>query len=185
MNINIENDVTGAQETMKGSDSRANVSSRSDERIYYNSRDVEQTYCFPFIFNTAASTEYAAYLKNTSTTKELVIRALEIDGEVATRFQLDEVTGTASGTAVTPKNMNLDSGNDAACTAVEGLNAGTGITGLTADGVALGTKWVVATGSGIIDTHDAIRLGQNDAVALQVLETAGGDVSGNFIFYFE
>jgi hypothetical protein len=185
MNIDIENDVTGARETMKGSDSRANVSARSDERIYYNSRDVEQTYSFPFIFNTAASTEYAAYLKNTSISKTLVIRAVEVDGEVATRFQLDEVTGTASGTAVVPKNLNLDSGNDAACTAIEGLSAGTGITGLTAAGVALGNKWVVATGGGIIDPHDAIRLGQNDAIAVQVLETAGGDVSGNFIFYFE
>jgi hypothetical protein len=185
MNIDIENNVTGARETMKGSGSRANVSARSDERIYYNSRDEEQTYSFPFIFNTAASTEYAAYLKNTSATKTLVIRLVDLDGEVATRFQLHEVTGTASGTAVTPKNCNLDSGNDASCTALEGLSAGTGITGLTVSGVPLGNKWVVATGSAIIDTHDAVRLGQNDAIAVYVLETAGGDVSGTIICYFE
>ena len=37
--ISYQNDATGSDERARGSDNRLNVSSRSDSRSYYNSRD--------------------------------------------------------------------------------------------------------------------------------------------------
>jgi hypothetical protein len=184
VNIEFKNRSTGAKENAAGSDQRLDVSSRSDTRRYYNSRDEGQTYVMPWTFNTAASTEYAAYLKNTSTTKTLVVAIAEVFGEVATRFQLDTVTGTAAGTAVTPFNLNTASPFSAECTAVEGLSAGTGITGLTIAS-KIDTSWVIATGGGDFKVKETLRLKQNEAIAIQVLETAGGDTAGAIHFYFE
>jgi len=69
--IQVQNDVTNAFEPVKGSDGRMNVSARSDERIYYNSRDVEQTYIWTSFDAAAAVDEYIIFVKNTSTTQHL------------------------------------------------------------------------------------------------------------------
>ena len=184
--IAFESDVTGAQSRAKGSDSRLNTSSRTDSRRYYNSRDRGQAYSLPFLFNTSASTEYAAYLKNTSTDKTMVVSAIGLNSEVATRWLLEEVTGIAAGgDAVTPKNLNFASPNDAAATGMEGASAATGITGLTPVGAPVDSAWSVATGHEELRLDDTLRLGQNDAIALQCLETAGGDVAGIIFFYYE
>lgn len=186
MSINIEfrNDVTNAKEDTQGSDGRLNVSSRTDGRRYYNSRDRGQTYSMVWEFATAASTEYAAYLKNTSTDKTLVISSIGLNAEVATRFQLDTVTGTAVGTAITPFNTNTAAEHAASVTALEGASAGTGITGLTID-QKIDQAWVQATGHEEFRLNDTVRLKQNQAIAIQTLETAGGDVAGVIFFYFE
>ncbi len=183
--INFKNDKTRSIEEAEGSDGRLNVSSRADARAYYNSRDEGQCYSVPWMFNTSASTEYAVYLKNTSTDKELIVSAIGLNSEVATRFQLDFVTGTAAaGTLVTPTNLNKSKSTDAAATAMEGASAATGITGL-AQSSKIDFTWCTATGHEEMRLTDRVRLGQNDAVALQVLETAGGDVGGVIFFYFE
>ena len=184
VNIEFKNDITNAKEDTQGSDGRLNTSSRSDGRTYYNSRDKGQTYSMVWNFNTAASGEYAAYLKNTSTFKTLVISAVGLNAEVASRFQLETVTGTASGTDISPFNLNTSAPNDASCTAVEGASAGTGITGLTID-EKIDFAQVGALGHEEFRLNDTLRLKQNQAVAINVLETAGSDVFGVIFFYFE
>lgn len=185
MKIDYKNDVTRAGEEAEGSDGRLNVSSRADNRAYYNSRDKGQCYSMPYEFNTSDSTEYAAYLKNTSTDKTMVISSIGVNSEVATRWKLNFVTGTAAaGDTVTPTNLNNSSPHDAVATAMEGASAGTGITGLTAVNIIdyVGTA---ATGHEEIRLSDRVRLGQNDAIGLNVHETAGGDVWGIIFFYYE
>lgn len=188
MRIEYKNDVTRATEEMEGSDGRANVSARTDERAYYNSRDRGQCYAFPWLFNAANNTEYAAYLKNTSATLTIVVSSIGLNAEVAMRFRLDAVTGTAGGsgvTTITPGNCNLSSSNAADASAIEATSAATGITGLT-QVTTLDFAWVVATGHEEFRLGDRVRLGQNDAVAVQVLERASeGDCGGIVFFYFE
>jgi hypothetical protein len=183
--IEFKNDKTRAFEETEGSDGRLNVSSRIDSRRYYNSRDEGNVYSFVYNFEAAASTEFAFYIKNISTDKTLVISSVGMNSEVAARLCLNFVTGTAaSGTLVTPSNSNKTSPHSASVIAMEGAAASTGITGLTDVG-KIDLAWVQATGHEELRLDDAIRLGQNDAIALNVLETGGGDVGGVVWFYFE
>ena len=184
--IQYTNDVTGALERMQGSNGRANVSSRSDTRAYYNSRDEKQTYSIAYDFQSAAAGEYGVYLKNDSTTnQDIVISAITASTVQASRIKLWSVTGTAAGgTSLTPSNLNLASGNTATATAMEGGSAATGITGLTA-GSLLAFGYVAATTQGSLDVKDTLRLGPNDAIALEYDEGTDGDMSGTILFYFE
>lgn len=185
MKIDFKNDNTRAQEETEGSDGRLNVSSRADNRAYYISRDKGQCYTLPYEFNTSGTGEYAAYLKNTSTDKTMVISSVGLNSEVATRFKLEFVTGTAAaGDTVIPTNVNNSSPNDAVVSAMEGASAGTGITGLTAVNI-IDYAFCTATGHEEMRLSDRVRLGQNDAIALQVSETAGGDVAGVIFFFYE
>ena len=185
MEIDYKNDNTRAGEVAEGSDGRLNVSSRADNRAYYISRDKGQCFSMPFLFSSSASTEYAAYLKNISVDKHMVISSIGVNSTVATRWKLNVVTGTAAaGTLVVPTNLNNASPNDASATGMEGDSAGTGITGLTK------VTTIDYVGSGAIGheelrVSDRVRLGQNDAIGLETFDTAGGDVWGVIFFYFE
>ena len=96
--IQYTSDRTGSVEKMQGSDGRANVSSRSDSRGYYNSRDEGQAFAIPFDFQSATAGEYGAYVKNTSSTgKTLVISGIGANSVEASRIKLWFVTGTAAG----------------------------------------------------------------------------------------
>lgn len=183
--IEFKNDSTRAIEETEGSDGRLNVSSRTDSRRYYNSRTEGKAYSFVYSFDSAASTEFAFYLKNTSTTKTLVVSSVGVNSAVAARLCLNFVTGTAAdGTLVTPTNANKTAPYLASAIAMEGNTAATGITGLTDVG-KIDLAWVQATGHEELRLDDTVRLGQNDAIALSVLETAGGDVGGVVWFYYE
>ncbi len=184
--IMYRSDSTGADERAQGSDGRLNVSSRSDSRGYYNSRDVGQSYSMPFDFQSAAAGEFGAYWQNTSTTGQtLVIRGIGINTVEAARIKLVYVTGTAAGgTTVTPTNLNKASPNAATATAMEGGSAATGITGLTSDGL-IDFAYVTATGHEEFRLDDQLRLGQNDAIALEYDEGTGGDFSGVIFGYYE
>ena len=184
--IEVKNDNTRAKEDIEGSDGRMNVSSRVDSRSYYNSRDKQQAYSSVFTSNVNEAGEYFAYLKNTDAQgKTLVIESVGINSDSVARIQLDFVTGTAAGgTATTPTNLNATSSNAATATAMEGGAAATGITGLTLDG-RVDLAFIPAGGHEEFRLKDRLRLGQNDAIALQVLEGTTADVGGVVFFYFE
>ena len=183
--ITYQNDVSGSLQKAQGSDGRLNVSSRYDTRAYYNSRDEGQSYTAAFNFTASAAGEYAAYLKNTSTTKELVISHIGINSIVASGFKLATVTGTAAaGTALIPFNNNMSSNNDAAATAMEGAAAASGITGLTPV-LLIDSLYTGANSHEEFRIGDTLRLGQGDAIAIEVDVTAGGNVGGVMAFYYE
>lgn len=185
MRIEYKNDQTRAFEEMEGSDGRANVSSRSDARVYYISRDQGRAFSVPFDFQSATAGEYGAYWQNTSTTDDLVIQAIGVNSANASRIKLWFVTGTAAaGTTVTPTNVNKTSPKDAEATAMEGASAGTGITGLSTDGL-IDFVGVVANGHEEFRLQDSIRLGQNDAIALEYDEGTSGDMWGVIFGFYE
>ena len=184
--IQYTSDATGSLEKAQGSNGRFNTSARSDSRSYYNSRDVGQTFSIAFDFQSAAAGEYAVYFQNTSTTGlTFVVDAIGINSVEASRVKLWFVTGTAAaGNALTATNLNKNSANAATATAREGGAAATGITGLTTDGL-IDFAYVMATGHEEFRLSDRVRLGQNDALAIEYDEGTGGDVSGVIFGFFE
>jgi len=185
-----QDDQNGGDGRVRGSDNRLNVSARADSRGYYNARDEGLTFSVPFDFQSAAAGEFGAYWLNVHPQGlQLVISHIGVNSVEASRIKLHFVTGTAAaGTAVTPVNGNKPSGNTAAAsgvtTAMEGASAATGITGLTSDGL-IDFLYIQATGHEEFRLDDRIRLGTNDAIALEYDEGTGGDFSGTIFGYYE
>ena len=184
--IEFKNDISRALEEAEGSDGRMNVSSRSDERAYYNSRDEGQCYSITFEHSASGDGQYSLYLQNTSTVKTLVVSSVGVNADNIARIKLWSVTGTAGdGVAVIPKNLNLASPNDAAVTCLND-GGGTPISGLTVSGVAIDDIRMSADGHRELRIGDRLRLGQNDAIAIEMdTGTSSPLVHGVAFFYFE
>ena len=124
------------------------------------------------------------YIENTSSTKELVITSAGLNAVENGRIKLWFVSGTAAGGAViTPTNLNQGSSNDAD-SIVRQAAAGDAITGLTTLGL-IDFAAVPANGHEEFRLHDTVRLGQNDAIAIEYGEGTTGDFYGVVFMYFE
>jgi len=185
--IEYRNDVTRATEEMEGSDGRANVSSRVDGRAYYIARDQGQNYNMVFEHSAAADGQYSAYLQNTSTDKTLVVTHIGLNATNIARIKLWEVTGTATdGVSVVPKNTNLVSSNDAAAATALHDGGGTTIGGLSVSGAAIDDVQLSANGHEEFRLNDTLRLGQNDAIAIEMdTGTSTPLVFGLIAFFYE
>lgn len=186
--IEYKNDQNRATEEAEGSDGRLNTSGRVDGRAYYNSRDSQLCFTVPFDFQASESGEFATYWQNTSSDKDLVISSIGINSFLASRIKLHFVSGVASGgNDVTPTNLNKSSSKDAPSNSREGGSGATGINGIT----SISVIDFLTVGAGMHEEFrlsDRVRLGQNDAIAIEVAETAGGataDVFGVIFGYFE
>jgi len=189
--IKATSDVTGGIEPIYGSDNRFNVSSRSDSRRYYNSRDKKLAFATVFEMTNPATGEYVAYWRNASKDKTLVISAIGFNCLLAARVKLNYVTGTATGgNELTPVNMNRADGggaapDDSVVMAMEGGSAASGIGGLTADGT-IDFASAGAAGHEEFRLGDTLRLGLNDAIGIEVDEIAStGDVWGVMFGFYE
>ena len=194
MSIEIEyfDDVSGNKQQARGSDSRLNVSSRSDSRAYYNSRDRSECYVLPFDDANATANDYIAYLKNIKADgSHLVIHSIGINCEAASSiFKLSLVSGTATGGAVvSPTNLN-QGGIARTSTSLSLTTADSGVTpmaGLTEDKLFDIAGISAAYGHEEFRIGDQIRLGQDQAVAIELDYAAATDVRcfGVIFFYFE
>ena len=184
--IQYNSDNGGSVQKAQGSDGRLNVSSRSDGRAYYNSRDLGQSYSGVYEMTDATAGEFVAYLKNTSTTgKTLVVESIGVNSVEAAHFKLWFVTGTAAGgTTTTATNLNRSSSNAATVIGMEGGSAATGITGLTEAGL-IDLVYTQATGHQEFRLRDRLRLGQNDAIAIEYDTGTTGDVGGVLFGFLE
>jgi hypothetical protein len=182
--IEFKNDQTRAFEEAEGSAGRLNVSSRSDTRSYYISRDMAQAYSLVFDHQDAAAGEYSVYWKNDSSEKDLVISSLGVNSVNAARVKLWFVSGTAGGGATsTPTNLNKKSSNDADSTS-RNASSGSGISGLSTIS-PIDFVFVQATGHQELRLTDRVRLGQNDAIAIEYDEGTTGDFGGVIFGFFE
>jgi hypothetical protein len=184
--ITYQNDVTGSVQKARGSDGRLNVSSRGDGRAYYNSRDKGQCYSVSFEHPLSAAGEYSLYFQNNSTDKDFVVSGVEIHSDLGARLKVWFVTGTAAnGVAVTPVNMNRSSNNDASASVLND-GGGTAISGLTQDGLIDFLGLGPTSGDRLL-IEDLVRLGQGDAIAIEMDEAVSGtpDIWGTLSGYFE
>ena len=190
--IKFSNDVTNAEEEARGSDGRLNVSSRSDARAYYNSRDEGLTFSTVFDMSAVATDEFFAYWRNASPTLTLVITSISVWGGEAMSFKLhfmDAVAATG-GTEVVPTNLNAASAKSAPDDSVVMCMKGATSTPITGTASA---ALIARVGMPAIqeEAHfdipgDVIRLGQNNAIGLEAEEVATTiDVDAVIIGYYE
>ena len=184
--IDYRSDKNRAHEKAEGSDGRLNVSSRTDGRDYYNSRDQGLTFSTPFCFIGGEAGEFASYYKNTSSTYNFVVSHIMISADVAATFKLWFVSGTAAaGTTVTPTNDNRTKQSNAApAIAMEGNTAPTGITGLTGEALIENLMTSASSTSEFV-TGDTLILGQNDAIAVEYESGSTAAIYGTIFGYFE
>ena len=168
-------DVAGVSPT----GNRLNVSSRSDDRIYYVSRDNGDAYSVVSI-DTAAAGEYNFYFKNISKTQKFYVEAFTLGSAVLAIFKISKVTGTASGTTITPTNLNTTSGNTADATAM----GDAAVTGLTPAAV-IDVISVTADDSKEVRFHDALILGQGEAIAVEYDTGAGGTMHATMFGFYD
>lgn len=96
-------------------------------------------------------------------------------------FKIATVTGTAAGGSVlTPTNMNRTSTRAAEAT-VRGNGA---ITGLTEE-FLLSSASCPADDTIVIDFHDALILGNDNAIAVEYDTGAGGTMHATILGYYE
>ncbi len=184
MRIQYIDDVGGSFQEAHGSSGRLNVSSRADNRAYYNSRDEGLAFSLAFEHSSSAAGQYSAYWKNTSANKELVISSVGINAVENARIKLWFVTGTAAGgSSATPVNLNKTTSKDAEAT-VRIASSGSSITGLTEAGL-IDLAAAPANGHDEFRLTDRIRLGQNDAIALEYDKGTTGDFYGVIFGYYE
>jgi len=112
--------------------------------------------------------EMVAYIKCDSTTHRLVIDRVTVGGVLTGFFELFQVTGTAAGTAMAGKNMNLTAGNTANATGFGHAQ----VTGLTEAG-RIDLARVPALGRVDMEIDDTLILGQNHAIALKYTGSTG------------
>lgn len=187
-----ESDITGALEKVKGSDNRQNVSSRQASRRSYNSRDQSETYSLVFDDANATAGDYVVYLQNKKTDgKTLVVSSIGVNCEAASSsFKLSVVTGTAGGgTEATPSNMNqADKAKSATVNALTTADSSvTPMSGLTEDKLIDHAGISGVYGHEEFRLDDTLRIGQDQAIAIELEYAAAADVRafGVIFFYFE
>ena len=161
---------------------RGNVSAKTAPRIMYAARDDGFSYAAVYEGITAAAGEYVAYLKNTSSTKNLFVSDMAASGVEAIKWKLWFVTGTAaSGETVTPTPFNKSKSIPAEATAMAGNTA---ITGLTTDG-QIGFARSGALSGVEVAYHNALILGPGDALAVEYDTGTSGICEVSIHFHFE
>ena len=159
---------------------RLNVSAKTNPRTFYASRDEGQTFNAISIDTSAAAGDYIWYLKNTSTDKNLYVKHIEFHSTNAAVWAVWEVTGTASGTSITPANLNLGSAN-----AAEAICIGDGaVSGLTTV-KRIGTHRNDALGEGEMLYEDALILAPNSAIAVEYDQGTTGAAEIDCFFHYE
>ncbi len=161
---------------------RLDVSSRSASRQYYESRDAEGVYSANITDPGALTTEDIIWLKNTSVSQDVVIDQIFIGSLAVSEWVLKFVTDAtpATGTVVTPVNLNKASSKAATVSCRGGAG---GVANLVDDGLIS----ILRVGVGITSSFDfgeAIRLGQDDAIALELTTTAA-DAEITIFFHFD
>ncbi len=147
---------------------RFNVSSRTDERIYYISRDNGDAYAWASGTYSATGDDTILILTNTSTTQKLYITKMTLFSLVKTRFIVHCPTAsfTDSGTNIVGTNLNRTSGNTASATATrDEINNVQGDIVWTGDIPILGNPFEIRF-------HDALILGQGDSVGIDYVTTS-------------
>ena len=138
----------------------------------------EDGYTLSSTFATGGSDIEVMSIKNTSTSKILIIDTTEFSSTVATLWTLFKVTsGTAAGTVGTPVNMNVASGKTAQVSAF----ANASVTGTLA-GTTLAVKYTGANSDSNFNTEGIFILNQNDELAITA--SASGTVAVTMYFHF-
>jgi hypothetical protein len=161
---------------------RLNVSAKSKNRLFYISRDDGLAYNAVMPSFSAAAGNYVFYLKNTSTSQNLMMNSIEYHSVEAVHWKVFQVTGTAAGgTTITPTGLNLGKTLTAPVICMGG---GANITGLTI-GSQIGTHRTQATGEAGMDWGGGLILAPNTAIVVEYDTGTTGLCEIDCIFHME
>lgn len=184
MGLNIEDGMGRGNVAGVSKDNRLMVAAKVNNRGYYVSRDEQRLFNAVFSDASATATNYVAYIKNTSTTRRLVIEFIRVEGVGGATppiWRVVTATGTATGgTAVTAVNMNRGSAISAEATLLAD-----NIGGFTAGTPLIASVRHPSNDSKQIDFDDTLILGQNDAIAIQYFAGTTAEASVTIRFYYE
>jgi len=161
---------------------RGNVSAKTKNRLFYISRDDGLAFNAIMPSFSAAAGNYVFYLKNTSDDKNMMINHIEYHALQAVQWSIFQATGTAaSGTVITPANMNLGSGREAEAISMGG---GATITGLTI-GKQIGTHRTGAAETGEMSWGGGLILSPNTAIVIEYNAGTTGLCEIDCLFHYE
>ena len=164
------------------SEQRGNVSSSTRDRTFFAARNHGLAFTANYDDMTVAAGDIVIYLKNTSSTRNLIIRDIKIGGVENIKWKIFSVSGTAAaGASVTPSPTNLSKNIPAEAIAMSGDTAITGLTTLTQIGVHRSTANSEVQGLG----HGATILGPGDAIAVEYDTGTTGLCSSEIHFHYE
>jgi hypothetical protein len=157
---------------------RAQVTIRAEWECHNNAR------AYAMYFSQAeansAGNECLGYIKNTSD-DDLVIDEIAIHSVAADHVYISKVTGTAAGgSAITPVNTNVGSGQTATCTTMQH----TAITGLT-DAGRLINFYCAANAFLVREPKSTIVIKKNSAIGVYVTTQQVNTIKCNIWFHFE
>ena len=179
----IEDGKGSGKKMSVSSTQRGNVSAKTSPRMYYSSRDDGLAYNAVYECTAVTTGDYSAYLKNTSSTRNLFISEIEFHSLLATKWKIWSVSGTAAaGTAIIPTELNLSKGITAEATARQADSST--LTGLTTI-AQVGSHRNEATGDSGMNFQGSLILGPGDAIALECDVGVSGLVSHDIFFWFE
>ncbi len=185
--IQFANDVTNADERARGSDGRLNVSSRSDARSYYNSRDQRSAYTLTWHDASTATNDFILYWKNIATDgRHLIISRVDVHSQFRADFILwtgnNEVA--SGGTSTTPFNLNVANPLVAPATA---RTADSSTIATVTNNLEIATVSVEAGGHGQFSFENMLRLGQDQSILLecQLTDTSPGLTWGTAYGFYE
>lgn len=146
---------------------RGNVSSKSNPRSYYVSRDDGRLFSWYSTYS-ATSGDYVLYIKNTDQDRKLVLSTFIFGSDNNAQYTVERVSGTAGGTAITPTNFNLTSGR-VAQSDTYGNAAVTGLTNVSTFGKIRSLANAPSVGTSL----ESLILGTSDAIAVKFAGTTG------------
>lgn len=159
---------------------RLNVSAKSNPRTFYISRDDGRSYSLNSVVTSAVAGNIVAYLKNTSSTRNLYVKQIHGSSLNAAMFKAWIVTGTSSGTTITPTNLNLGSGLAAEATA-----AGDAVVTNLTLGNLVETTRVSASSHDAMELEDALILTPDTAIGVEYDTGTSGPCEINITFHYE
>jgi len=181
--MSIIEDGKGSGKKMSvSSTQRGNVSAKTATRQFYASRDDGLAYNVVYDPMTVAAGEYSAYLKNTSTTRNMFIADIEFHAVENVKWKIWNVSGTAaSGTTITATELNLSKGITAEASAMHGDTTITGLTQIA----QVGSHRSQALSDSGMNFGGALILGPGDAIAIEYDTGTTGICSHDIFIWFE
>lgn len=163
INISGNKDGGGIADLNFTKDSRLKSDCRVNKSSHFVSVEKGLTFNYVFEDASAAAGDYVAYLKNTSTTRNLVIELVRVWSTSTAVWKVVTATGTATGgTTVTAVSMNRGLNITPEATALAD-NVG----GFTAGSALIADEATAANSSSVIPFDDTLILGTGDAIAIE------------------
>lgn len=150
---------------------RLQVEAEASPRKFFISRDLEQVFSGISSDASTTATDEILYIQNTSRLTLLFISKIVVTSNIAIKYAVKKVTGIAVGTDIVPENLNLTSTTDSRTT----FKGDGSVTGLNDLGLPLYISRNLAGDTSTVDFAETLILGQNDAIALEIL-TSSADV---------